>query len=220
MNVRPIERTVTRPILEVTTATPGGKQPDRARTMSSQRLNPNKCSDPFQSNVKKCKTSFSQSYVSGSLPCRLQTTASRYHLQWHAGAETGFSPELLVVCADGLTESDHPFVILAPMMFHELCLRSEGCVQLFADVIGTVTMHLRKALSEQQSFDRGLSALKVLLQHTGNAMLPMLPKLIPCLSRPFSDRKLHDTVAEALGLMEQACGPDATKLIKAKIPTY
>jgi hypothetical protein len=190
------------------------------RTLSAQRLNPNKCADPFASNAKKCKTTFSQSYISGSIPCRLQSTASRYFLQWDAPAATGFSPDLLVVCADGLAETEHPHVVLAPMMFHELILRSEGCVEMFAPVIEPIGAHIRKALMAQESFDLALSSLSLLLQHTGNLLTPQLHKLVPCLARAFNDKKRRDAVLQCLGLMEQQCGLEATKLIKSKIPVY
>ena len=190
------------------------------RRISIQKLNPHKCADPFQSNVKKCKTSFSQSYISGAIPCRLQSTASRYFLQWDEQAASGFSPDLLVVCADGLTEADHPYVVMAPMMFMELCLRSEGCVEMFSPVIERVATSIRAALMCQHSFDAGLGALSTLLTHSGNAVMAYLPKLVPCLARPFADRKKKDSTAAVLGLIETQCGPEATKIIKAKIPTY
>ena len=190
------------------------------RTLSAQRLNPNKCADPFQSSTKKCKTTFSQSYINGSIPCRLQSTASRYFLQWDAPAASGFSPDLLCVCADGLSETEHPHVVLAPMMFHELILRSEGCVEMFAPVIEPIATNIRKALMAQESFDVALSSLSLLLQHTGNLLTPYLQKIVPCLARAFNDKKRRDAVLACLGLMEQQCGLEATKLIKSKIPVY
>lgn len=190
------------------------------RTLSAQRLNPNKCADPFASNAKKCRTTFSQSYISGSIPCRLQSTASRYFLQWDAPAASGFSPDLLLVCADGLSETEHPYVVLAPMMFHELILRSEGCVEMFAHIIEPIGAHIRKALMANESFDLAINGLTLLLHHTGNLLTPQLVKLVPCLARAFNDKKRRDAVLQCLSLMEAQCGLEATKLIKAKIPVY
>ena len=214
--------------------------------MSSSKLDPNRFANPFDTNTRKCKTGFSSAYVNGSIPCRLQTTASRYFLQWEKGAETGFSPDLLAVCADGLVETDHPYVVMAPMMFAELCHRSEGCLDLFPpQVIETIAGHIRTALMAAGTpgasaavksatsaggagcgtgvsiFEGALKALAVFLENTGNLMLPYLAKyIIPALARPFQDRTKREAVGDALRLIEAQCGPEATKIIKAKIPTY
>lgn len=192
----------------------------QTKRISAQRLNPNKCTNPFQTNTKKCKTTFSQSYISGSIPCRLHTSASRFHLHWDQGAASGFSPDLLVVCADGLSETEHPFVILAPMMFHELVLRAEGCVDMFLPVLEPITSHIRKAMLAPESFEAALHAFSLILQHTGNLVTPHMAKLVPCLAKHYGDKKKRDSIAAVLGLLEQQCGPEATKLIKTKIPTY
>jgi hypothetical protein len=186
----------------------------------SQRLNPNKCTDPFQTNTKKCKSTFSQSYISGSIPCRLHTSASKYHLHWDQGATSGFSPDLLVVCADGLSETEHPYVILAPMMFHELVLRAEGCVDMFVPVVEPITSHIRKAMLAPETFEAALHALSLVLQYTGSLLTQHMAKIVPCLAKNYGDKKKRDSIATVLGLLEQQCGPEATKLIKSKIPTY
>lgn len=196
------------------------QQQQQEKSLSAQRLNPNKCANPFQTNTKRCKSVFSQSYIAGSIPCRLHTSASKYHLHWDQAAASGFSPDLLVVCADGLNETDHPYVVLAPMMFHELVLRAEGCLEMFVPVVEPVTTHIRKALLDSATFDAALSGLHLFIQHTGNLVHPHLVKLVPVLAKAFHDKKRKDSVVAVLGLLEQNCGPDATKLIKSKIPTY
>ena len=219
-------------------------EPAPPKTLAAERLNPNKFASPFASNAKKCKSAFSESYISGSIPCRLQTTASRFYLKWDQGAEAGFSPDLLVVCADGLVETEHPYAVMAPMMFLELCLRSQGCAEMFsAEVLSLVCAHIRAAISQgllppaaasgkpptigKQStvnsvLNNALGALEVLLQQAGVTVLPHLAKIIPVLARPFgsSDKALKERVGKTLMAMEDACGSDVTKMIKAKIPTY
>ena len=227
---------------------PSNSEPAQRKTLASERLNPNKFASPFASNSRKCKSTFSESYISGSIPCRLQTTASRFYLKWDDGAEAGFSPDLLVVCADGLVESEHPYAVMAPMMFLELCLRSQGCADMFsAEVLSTVCAHIRSALTQglaaptagkpggpprpaaigkQTSvntiFGNALGALEALMQQAGMLVLPHLAKIIPVLSRPFgsTDKALKERVAKTLMAMEDACGVEASKLIKAKIPTF
>lgn len=198
-------------------ATPSGD----TKKISSQRLNPNKCSNPFETNTRKCKSTFSQSYVSGSIPCRLHTSASKFHLHWDEGAASGFSPDLLVVCADGLCETEHPYVVLAPMMFHELVLRAEGCREMFTPVVEPITAHIRKALMSPETFDAALTALTLFAAHAGQQLAPQLTKVVPVLARFFNDRKKRDAVMNVLGVFEQHCGgAEVTKLIRSKIPTY
>lgn len=190
------------------------------KKLSTQRLNPARAANPFETNVRMCKTLFSQSYVAGSIPCRLQSTASKHYLQWDAPASTGFSPDLLVVCADGLTEEQHPYCMMAPMMFSELVIRSEGCAELFGPIAEQLVNHLRKAMLQDSSFQRGLAALHLLLEHTRDVLAPHIKTLVPLLARKFRDRNLHDRIVDTLRLMEMQCGPEAAKLIKLKIPTF
>ena len=213
--VRPVGSTVR------VVATKGGSAVEEDhRRISTQRLNPNKCANPFQSANRHCRTTFSQSYLAGSIPCRLQSSASRFYLSWDPAAASGFSPDLLIVCADGLAETEHPYVVLAPMMFHELVTRAEGCLELFVGIVEAVALHLRKALLVPEAFDRALSALTFFIQSTGNLMYPHLAKIVPCLTRAFGDKRRKDAVADCLAAMEAQCGPEAMKIIKAKIPTY
>lgn len=203
-----------------TTTTSAATTAATAGSLTRARLDPSKCANPFQTDARKCKTLFSQSYVSGSIPCRLQSTASRHYLQWDSYAASGFSPDLLVVCIDGLTEDQHPFTLMAPMMVEELIARAEGNASLFAPVLETIVGHLRKALTNEASFAKGLRALSLLLASTENMMMPYLIKIVPCLTKGLRDKDHRDSVLAVLGQMEQQCGADARKIIKSKIPTY
>jgi hypothetical protein len=189
-------------------------------SMVKNRLDPSKCANPFQTDTRKCKTQFSQSYVARAIPCRLQSTASKHYLQWDEYAKTGFSPDLLLVCADGLTEDQHPYTLMAPMMMEELVARSEGNAQLFAPVMDTLAAHLRKALMNDASFEKGVRALKVIVGATDAMILPYLTKIVPCLAKGMRDKAHRDEVLSVLGLIEHQCGPEARKVIKLKIPTY
>merc|ERR1711916_300247 len=132
----------------------------------------------------------------------------------------GFSPDLLVVCLDGLCEDQHPFTLMAPMMIDELVARAEGNASLFAPVADAIATNLRKALIHEPAFAKALHALQAVLSATGPMLLPYLPKLVPCLAKGMRDKNHRDGVLATLGLMEQECGPEARKIIKSKIPTY
>lgn len=198
----------------------GANNAEPAKRISAQRLNPHKCASPFTTNVKTCKTLFSQSYVSGSIPCRLQSSALKQYLQWDTSAVTGFSPDLLIVCADGLSETEHPYAVMAPMMFRELVLRAEGCLEMFEPVMEPVVTNIRKALLSDATVGVALDALLVLLEHTGGLLLPQLAKLLPAMTKAFRSKAHHEECLAVLSRMEKSCGPEALKIIKAKIPTY
>lgn len=217
--VKPIGTTAAKPA--ATAAAPAAAAPATAtKSLTRQKYDPTKCANPFQTDARKCKTQFSQSYVSGSIPCRLQSSGSKHYLQWDEYAQTGFSPDLLVVCCDGLCEDVHPFTLMAPMMIDELVARSEGNAGLFAPVLEGLVANLRKALMHEPAFGKALHALQRILLSTDALLLPYLPKLVPCLAKGMRDKTHRDAVLATLGLMEQQCGPDARKVIKAKIPTY
>lgn len=193
--------------------------------LSNARFDANRCADPFATSNKKCKTTFAQSYIQGNIPCRLQSSAAKYSLQWDQYAADGFSPDLLVVCADGLCETVHPHVLMAPMMFEELLARTQGASDMLAPVFVTVVGHLRKALLDAAATAAGVKGTLQLVQaaNNGNLLLPQLPKLIPALAQALrapAAKKFQDQIMMIFGLLEQHCGPEATKMIKAKIPTY
>jgi len=190
------------------------------KRISQQRYDAARCADPFASNAKRCKTTFSQSYVQGNIPCRLQSTAARYHLQWDSYAAQGFSPDLFIVCADGLSETDHPHVKLAPMMFEELLQRTAGNAEMLAGVIPAVVLHIRKAVLDDATIGAGLLALMLLAQSSGNLLLPQLPKLVPALTKPLRDKRYTDKIVAILQAFEAGCGAEATRFIKSKIPTW
>jgi hypothetical protein len=179
-----------------------------------------KCADPFQSNPKKCRTSFSAAYLQGNIPARLQSSAAKFQVQWDPYAASGFSPDLLVVCADGLCELEHPFCVMAPTMFEELIGRAQGAPEMLAPVIEPVTAHIRKAMLTDNTTGPALKALAQLAGGSGPLLMPALGKLVPVLAKPLRDKRYRDLVAECFSLFEQNCGPEATKIIKSKIPTY
>lgn len=193
-----------------------------AHSLTRQKFDKHKCTDPFKSDTRKCKTLFSQSYVAGSIPCRLQSSACRYTLQWDAHAMSGFSPDLLLVCADGLTETDHPFTLMAPMMFAELILRAEGCLDLFAPIMEPLMLHMRKAFMSDSDdvLKNGIQAMTLLVQQSGNLVMPYLAKFMMVISKPMKIAKHRDATLALLGTIETNCGPEATKIIKSRIPTY
>jgi hypothetical protein len=191
-----------------------------ATKLSSARLDPTKCANPFATSAKAAKTLFSQAYIRGSIPCRLQSTASKHHLQWDKGTESGFSADLLVVCADGLREEVHPYTIMAPMMFGELVERSEGVASMFEPVIDNVVNALRQAMLADSAFGAALKAIDQLIPAAAEVLVPHYQKLIPAMVRKAKDKKHRDNVLATLNMMESVGGKAVTAFIKSKMPTY
>jgi hypothetical protein len=51
-------------------------------------------------------------------------------------------------------------------------------------------------------------------------MMSQLQKILPCLSKGLRDKTHRESTYTLLHTIEQKCGPEATKAIKKKIPTY
>jgi hypothetical protein len=91
---------------------------------------------------------------------------------------------------------------------------------MLAPVIEPVTAHIRKATLTDNTTGPALKALVQLAGGSGPLLMPALGKLVPVLAKPLRDKRYRDLVAECFSLFEQNCGPEATKIIKSKIPTY
>lgn len=198
-----------------------GSAPQHSK-LSNQRYDAAKTADPFATNAKKCKSAFSQSYQLGQLPVRLQSSAAKFHVQWEEYAKAGFSADLLVICAAGLVETQHPYCVLAPMMFEELLGRCEGHAEMLAPITNEICGHLRAALLDAAPAVQAaaLKATQLFCQSAGPLMLPQLQKVVPALARQLRDKKNGPQAMLILGTIEQTCGPEATKIIKSKVPTY
>ena len=188
--------------------------------ISKKRLDPNPIAHPFQNKVKHCKTTFSQAYISGSIPCRIQSLAKKIYLQWDESAQSGFSGELLVISADGLTETLHPYVVMAPMIFEEMLIRLDGCIELLEPYMEQTIIHLRAALINKDTSKVGLHALRLLLTHSKELCKKFIKRLIPALAQVYRTKVISNEVIEVLHYYESICGTDFRKFIKLKIPTY
>ena len=109
-------------------------------------------------------------------------------------------------------------------MFEELLQRTQGVSDMLNPVFVQVVGHLRKALLDSAATAAGVKGTLLLVQHANGAqLLPQLSKLVPALAQALrtpNAKKFQDQVMMIFGLLEQHCGQEATKVIKAKIPTY
>lgn len=87
--------------------------------LPSARLKNVKCADPFATKAEQFKTKFGSVFNSGGVPCRLYHGAANVSLKWSKDpCMLDFDP-LLVICAEGLCETEHPyaFASVSPHLF-------------------------------------------------------------------------------------------------------
>ena len=68
----------------------------------------------------KHKTAFAAVYSRGEIPCRLQHGSVKHKLQGSCAVESVPLDPLLVLCAEGIRETDHPLPFVARTAFAEL----------------------------------------------------------------------------------------------------
>ncbi len=100
----------------------GGGANKKLGRISSAKFDDHKTADPFASANKKFKTAFALDYSLGRIPCRINHGSVKHKLQWDQNpAELDYSL-LLPSMADGLSETEHPYVFVARTGFKEMLL--------------------------------------------------------------------------------------------------
>jgi hypothetical protein len=190
------------------------------KRISTVRLDKHKTADPFATKTK-LKTTFGTVYNAGGFPCRVQHTGNRMYLAWEiAPPRLDYRP-LLITCAEGLLETEHPHVFVAPNAFVELC-EAEGAIEKVVPLLPQLMPHIRAALagSSVVTFENGLRALTALARCCGEALVQHLGVVLQQVNKKIFDRTMAPKITETLQIIEECGGPDAAKAIKAKVPTY
>jgi len=191
----------------------------RKTELSGQKFDKNKAADPFAS--KRLKSNFAVVYTNGGIPCRINHGGVKHSLQWdRPPSEIPFDP-LLVTCAEGLIEKEHPYVFISRLAFREL-LESEGGVDKVIPLVGRIIPHIRTALRSEDSdtFLASLAALDQLSNAVGPELNPHLSSLLAPMNQKMRDKKLAPAVTNTLQLTASNGGPLAFNMIKTKIPTF
>lgn len=191
----------------------GSRQP-----RPSDKLNP-KTIDPFKNT--KNKTPFESVYSSGGIPCRLVHGSVKHKLQWNQSPqEVPFDP-ILVLLAEGLRETVHPYNFVARIGFKELLETSEAGDRAIP-LIPRLIPPLRAALchSDAAVFSAGLEAVGQLSNVVGPELNPHLKVLLPPVAKQCMGKKHREDIIDVLQLLEQNGGRDSLPIIKSKVPTY
>ena len=88
-------------------------------------------------------TSFARAYTIGHIPCRINHGSVKHRLQWDCDVNTLAYDPLLVLITDGLCETQHPFVFIAPAAFHDLMLVGSCMLDNTCEVEFTIAVQLK-----------------------------------------------------------------------------
>jgi len=88
-------------------------------------------------------TSFARAYTIGHIPCRINHGSVKHRLQWDCDVNTVAYDPLLVLITDGLCETQHPFVFIAPAAFHDLMLVGSCMLDNTCEVEFTIAVQLK-----------------------------------------------------------------------------
>ena len=65
-----------------------------------------------------------------------------------------------------------------------------------------------------------MDLLKLLVQVTGESLVPHVHLILASLNSKLSNKNFREKVHDVLVTIESCGGPEATKVIKTKVPTY
>ncbi|XP_072107977.1 PACRG-like protein [Mobula birostris] len=185
----------------------------------SDRLNP-KTINPFSNSLSQ-KSAFATAYAKREIPCRLVHGSVSHKLQWEQPPETIPFDPILIILAEGLRETKHPYTFVAKEGFKEL-LEVGDAAEKAIPLVPKVIPKLKAALahSDIEVFERGLHGLVQLSAVVGPAVNDHLKHLLTSLSKRLMDKNLKQLITDALQRLEQHGGKDCLVIIKSKIPTY
>ena len=189
--------------------------------LPSARLKNVKCADPFASRADQFKTKFGSCFNSGGFPCRLSHGAANVSLRWSKDPSLLDFDPYLVICAEGLCETEHPYAFASRACFQAL-IQSENGGQRARPLVAQIVPNLRAALlsPDKSVFAGALAAVIQLSAAVGDALNPHIHALVVQMNKRSSDRELAPTILKAMQALEENGGPESLPAIKAKVPTY
>lgn len=188
----------------------------------SARLSPHKQANPW--GVQRCATPLSALYQSGGFPARINHGSISSKLEWQVDIEDvdGFDFGLLVTCAEGIAETQHPFTFIARSGYRDLLRTTraaEEAVALLPRLVGPLRANLCHRSDEV--FTAGLAAIRELSAVVGPALNPFLHHLLVQIQKKsFTSAAFASDILETFMTLEENGGAEARSLIAAKVPTY
>eukprot|EP00164_Ancoracysta_twista_P004498 GFYU01006064.1.p1 GENE.GFYU01006064.1~~GFYU01006064.1.p1 ORF type:complete len:288 (-),score=65.29 GFYU01006064.1:321-1184(-) len=189
---------------------------------AASRIDQNVASNPFKASSKS-KTNFSQAYQAGNIPARINHGSVKSTLKWDTAPEEMYTYDpLLVLCCEGLAETQHPYVFVSRTALKELLaadVDGEKTIPLLPKVI-PVLRHTFAVNKTDDVFKATLEAIRNLSAAVGPALNEYLSLLLVQISKKAFDKAHRDNVTETLQQLEENGGDEALTTIKSKVPTY
>lgn len=184
----------------------------------SDRVNP-KTIDPFKDSKKK--SAFATVYSNGGIPCRLMHGSVKHKLAWSQSVDSVPFDPVLVLLAEGISETVHPYSFVARVGFQELLTACDATSKTIP-LLPKLAASLRTALVSGGDgvFTAGMQAVVELSAVVGAALNPHLKLLLTAMSRQMMNKQHEQYITAALQQIEENCGQDCVPIIKSKIPTY
>lgn len=170
--------------------------------------------------MRKKQSPFQSAYSMGQIPCRIQHTASTMYLTWDRNlSDIDYDP-LLVTIAEGLKETDHPYVTLARLAWKDM-MEAPDASEKIVPLVGKLVAPLRVALlAKDEVFKATCQAIQLLSATIGPFLNECIIQFVGQIGKKSFDRSLKPIVEETLQCLEENGGPEACALIQSKVPTY
>ena len=148
-------------------------------------------------------------------------------LQWDSDPQDMSYAPIIVTFAEGLRETQHPYVFLARQGLKELL----GCVGateklasdklLCAQLCNTIRLALMDTSKEADTFDAALDATESLSLCLGEYLTENnLDKILIQISRKSFDKKYNTKIMTILSTIDQVSNEEVRKQIRKKVPTF
>jgi len=184
------------------------------------RLRHIKTCDPFKMGNKH-HTNFGYVYSAGGIPCRIEHGNVNMKLKWEIEPENLDYDPTLIICFEGLLETEHPYNFLAKQCCREL-LCANGANEKVIPILKKIIDPLKMALNsnKEEIFLEAMNLCETLSDLVKENLNPFLKFFLQSINRRSFNLKYKERVFDLLRVIEMNGGPEATKDIKLKIPTY
>lgn len=175
---------------------------------------------------------FANQYTQGNIPCHIDHGCNTNRISWDVPAVDLLARRgmLLVLCAEGLRETRHPYATVARLAFAELAQMDAD--PLADDEVRRVMAAIRAALMAEPSaastpkmgasrgsssvFEAGLTALRQIVQVEGARLVPQLHVVIPPIGKHLFGKSHSEAIQATLRDLESYGGPEAAKVMRAR----
>ena len=186
----------------------------------TEKLRSIKLGDPFKVGNKH-KTNFGYVYSAGGIPCRIEHGTVSMKLIWSIPPESLDYDPILITCFEGLLETVHPYSFVAKQCIRELLL-AKGADKKVLPLLGRIINPLKEGLkcNLPEIFCEAMNDLELISDLVKESLNKYLHFFLLDINKRSFQMHYKERVFEVLRTLEQNGGPEASKEIKKRIPTY